>query len=85
MSCTFWDVEARRSVRLLAGEIKRGNGLEVPCNYHFSGGKKLIDGWLFACFTDWKNLDRSMVVTILLITHVQMIIALFMLQGALTR
>ena len=45
MSHTFWyclmhggQIECK-----ITGRRNHGNGLEVPYNYHFSGGQKLID------------------------------------------
>ena len=44
ISRTFWyflrhggEIECE-----ITGKRKRGNGLEVPCTYHFTGGKKLV-------------------------------------------
>ena len=58
MSHTFWHFLRHRGEMEceITGRRKLANGLEAPCNYHFSGEQKFIDGWLFACFMDRKNL-----------------------------
>ena len=45
LSRTFWYFLRRRGQIecKITGRRNRGNGLEVPCNYHLSGGQKLID------------------------------------------